>query len=70
MRIARIYTCAQGDTWDSIALDVYGDETYAALLLKSNPGVTLGGGVEIEAPELGEESTGQSTDAPWRRQGT
>lgn len=70
MRIARIYTCAQGDTWDSIALNVYGDETYAALLLKNNPGVTLGGGVEIEAPELDEEGTSPSIDAPWRRQST
>ena len=70
MRIARLYTCAQGDTWDSIALNVYGDETYAALLLKNNPGVTLGGGVEIEAPELDEEGTSPSIDAPWRRQST
>ena len=32
-----IYTCTAGDTFDSVARDVYGDEKYAAELLCANP---------------------------------
>ena len=64
--LKRYYTCVQGDTWDTAALYVYGDERYAAWLLRHNPGVTeLYGGLMIYAPET--EETGISDDAPWRR---
>lgn len=32
-----VFTCSAGDTFDSIALTVYGDEKYAAELLCANP---------------------------------
>ena len=31
------YHCAAGESWDSVALAVYGDEKYAADLLAANP---------------------------------
>lgn len=32
-----IYTCSAGETFDSVARDVYGDENHAAELLCANP---------------------------------
>lgn len=32
-----IYTCSAGETFDSVARNVYGDENYAPELLCSNP---------------------------------
>lgn len=34
------YNCAAGQTFDSIANDVYGDEKYAAELMCANPHLT------------------------------
>ena len=33
----QVYTCSAGETWDSAALTVYGDEKYACELLNANP---------------------------------
>lgn len=63
--IKRYYICAQGDTWDIIALNVYGDENYAAWLLMNNPEIKeLSGGVSVYAPEISDDS---GDDAPWRK---
>lgn len=63
--IKRYYICAQGDTWDIIALKVYGDENYAAWLLMHNPEIKeLSGGVNVYAPEVQENS---ENGAPWRK---
>lgn len=32
-----MYSCSAGETFDSIALSVYGDEKYACELLNANP---------------------------------
>ena len=34
--MAATYTTKQGQTWDEIALEVYGDEKYADFLMQNN----------------------------------
>lgn len=36
----QIYICRAGETWDSIALKVYGNEKYACELLNANPSLS------------------------------
>lgn len=69
-----IYTCAGGETFDSVALEVYGDEKYAAELLCANPElcekmIFTGGEIlllpVVEIPEEAEEEQ-QSANAPWK----
>lgn len=62
------YETVQGDTWDMIAKQVYGDEKYAGYLMESNrlliDYLIFPGGVTLSIPELTEE---QDTDLPiWR----
>lgn len=69
------YRCSGGETFDSIALELYGDEWYAADLLTANPAqgeklYFLGGEVlvlpVIDAAEI-DRKTGQPIGkAPWR----
>lgn len=64
-----IYTTIQGDTWDIIALKVYGNEKYMSQLLKANPRYTdiivFSAGVEIVCPDI-EEDTMEHLP-PWKR---
>ena len=65
----RIYTTVQGDMWDSIAYEFYGDVKYVGLLFKSNPDLldvaVFSAGEQILIPELPEE---YEEDLPeWRR---
>ena len=63
-----MYTTRTGQQWDEIALEVYGDEEHADVLMQANP-QELGiyqfpAGVVLNTPELTEE---QSTELPpWR----
>lgn len=68
-----IYPCAAGETFDSVALLIYGDEKYAAELLCVNPELSgrmcfLGGErlylPVIVLPEDGETALSQT--APWK----
>ena len=69
-----IYNCTGGETFDSIALEVYGDEKYAAELLCANPKLCekmiFTGGEKLELPvvEIPEEAEEeqQSANAPWK----
>lgn len=67
MRMTRVFSCAAGDTWDSVALMLYGDEKYASDLLALNPALShlraFSGGEVIIAPEQDEDV---SSRAPWR----
>lgn len=69
MEIVRVYNCAQGDTWDGIALSVYGAEDYARMIMDNNPDIVLTGrarmlgGELLIVPELAEED---ENAAPWR----
>lgn len=64
-----IYTTTQGDTWDIIALKVYGSEKYMSHLLKSNPKhintMFFSSGVEIICPDI--ESDIIDNLPPWKR---
>ena len=70
-----IYHCAANESFDSVALDVYGHEKYAADLMNANPdycGMTVfDGGEELQLPVLDipvitDENTMANTIAPWK----
>lgn len=69
-----IYKCSAGETFDSVAREVYGDENYAAELLCANPELCLkstftGGEVlllpVVEIPEADSNDTPVQLTAPW-----
>lgn len=71
-----LYQCVAGETFDSVALEIYGNEKYACELLTANPELCLvtmfSGGeflsipvVEIISDEDEEEETVLVT-APWK----
>ncbi len=53
------YETVQGDTWDKIAKQVYGDEKYAGYLMESNrlllDYLIFPGGIMLSIPDLVEE---------------
>lgn len=62
----------QGDTWDTIAKRVYGDELKAQELMEARENIRLldyeifPGGVTVATPELAEETA--ASDLPdWRK---
>ena len=64
-----IYTTVQGDTFDSIAFWLYGDEKYMKELIEANwdkaDVLVFDSGVEILAPDIYEES--EDEELPfWR----
>lgn len=64
----RIYTTVQGDMWDSIAYNFYGDVKYIGLLLQNNSDLleiyVFSAGTKVYIPELPEED---EEDVPeWR----
>ena len=70
-----LYQCVAGETFDSVALEIYGNEKYACELLTANPELSLvtmfSGGellnipvVETISDEDEEEETVPVT-APW-----
>ena len=65
-----VYLCAGGDTFDSAALDVYGDEKYAAELLNANPRyaqrMVFKGGETLALPVIDSGGTAAEAKAPWR----
>ena len=63
-----MYTTRAGQQWDEIALEVYGEEEHADILMQANPR-ELGtyqfpAGVVLNTPELEEEQTAELP--PWR----
>lgn len=72
------YRCSGGETFDSIALDVYGDERYAADLMTANPSLAekmfFLGGERLDIPLVAagrNEQTGRMiAAAPWKGVGT
>lgn len=61
------YTTSQGQTWDEIALEVYGDEVYAGYLMENNfeqlDILIFSSGTILYTPELEEEY--ESETPPW-----
>lgn len=68
------YTCSAGETFDLIALNVYGDEKYAADLIKANPRhawtMFFTGGEILSLPVVevsdSDEGTAAPSTAPWK----
>lgn len=69
------YHAAANESFDSIALTIYGDEKYAAALMTANPeycGQFAFGGGEIlllptlEVPTDSDEAALANTIAPWK----
>lgn len=63
-----MYTTRAGQQWDEIALEVYGDEERADILMQANPQelgtYQFSAGVVLNTPELEEEQTTELP--PWR----
>lgn len=69
------YHCSGGETFDSVALRVYGNEKYACELLNANPAlcripVFTGGEIlnlpVIAIPEEDDAGVYTSVNAPWK----
>lgn len=69
------YTCAANESFDSVALVVYGDEKYAADLMNANPdycGLFVFNGGEVlqlpllDVPTNDRETALANTIAPWK----
>lgn len=67
-----VYTASAGETFDLIALGLWGNEKYACDLICANPQyagkMIFAGGEELRLPviELGAEESPYATQAPWR----
>lgn len=65
----RKYETVQGDTWDLIALRVYGSEKYMTVLIEANPEqretVFFSAGITLNVPEI--TTPIPSTLPPWKR---
>lgn len=65
------YRCAAGESFDSVALKVYGDEKYAAELLCANGALAdrlvFTGGEKLELPVVEVAAAGENAAAaPWK----
>lgn len=67
------YICSAFETFDSVALILYGDEKYAADLLNANPEhcrkPVFEGGEELRVPVVEISDTTAPTIAPWKKEG-
>lgn len=70
-----LYRCSAGETFDGVALNIYGREKYAADLMNANPEyarrlVFTGDEVlslpVVEAPEEDQENEYTPNTAPWK----
>lgn len=63
------YTASQYETYDLIALNLYGDSRYAYKLIEANPKyihiLRFNGGEVLTVPELDEADT--ASLPPWKR---
>lgn len=67
----RTYITVQGDTYDRIALLVYGNERRMDVLIKANPGhghvAVFSANIVLAVPDLPESGEDSSNLPPWRR---
>lgn len=68
----KTYTTILGDTWDSIAYKVYGNENYMDTLIKANlehkDTYRFSAGVKLSLPEITLEVS--KSLPPWKQGGT
>ena len=66
------YKTKSGDTFDSIAFALLGDEKYTKELMEANPGyldvVIFSGGVSLTIPDIDISDTTIGNLPPWRSQ--
>lgn len=64
------YQTKLGDTFDSIAFVLLGDEKYTRELMEANPGfldvVIFSGGIDITIPDISNSNTATGSAPPWR----
>jgi hypothetical protein len=64
-----VYTTLAGDTWDSIALDFYNDESLTQPIILANlkyrDVIIFQGGENIQVPIIEQQSA--TTLPPWKR---
>lgn len=65
------YLCSAGEMFDSIALELYGDEKYACDLINANPKyaqkIVFDGTERLTIPLIEEDAeTSASSAAPWK----
>jgi len=62
------YETTQGDTWDKLALDIYGSEKLAYVILQANPeymeNIFLLSGLKLIIPQTPKGKTNQPRP-PW-----
>lgn len=67
--MSKVYKTIQSDTWDGIAVKVYGDEKYLNNLLEKNQKykdiIIFSSGVSLELPEIEAEAT--TILPPWKK---
>ncbi len=67
--MSKVYKTIQGDTWDGIAVKVYGDEKYLNNLLEKNQKykdiIIFSSGVSLELPEI--EAKATTILPPWKK---
>lgn len=73
-----VYICSAGETFDSVALTMYGNENYAAELLCANPEesdkAVFQGGEALRLPEIevtfteGDDAAELPAKAPWKEE--
>lgn len=66
------YTARNGDRWDLIAYEAYGDVSKMQLIIDANPGVALTAiipeGTKLNIPVIEEEESASETQLPpWKR---
>jgi len=63
------YTTIQGDTWDVLAHDIYGNQHLAWVLLQANPEhmgvVYFPAGVSLRVPKINTKTATKSPKPPW-----
>ena len=64
-----IYVTLEGDTFDSIALDFYGEETQSSIIIQANlqqrKMIIFSAGIELIIPII--EESAASTLPPWKK---
>lgn len=64
-----MYRTKSGDTWDSIAFELYGNEQYAQSLIEANKAyidtVIFSANILLNAPEI--TKTASSSLPPWKQ---
>ena len=65
----RVYKTIQGDTWDGIAVKVYGDEKYMNELLEANQAyreiIIFPANVSLSLPDIQTQTT--TLLPPWKK---